>query len=39
MSLPPGVFNDVVEAIGNTPLIKLNRVTSHLKKYEILVKI
>ena len=39
MSLPPGVFNDVVEAIGNTPLIRLNRVTSHLKKSEIWVKL
>ena len=39
MSLPPGVFNDVVEAIGNTPLIRLNKVTSHLKKSEIWVKL
>ena len=34
-----GVYNSVVEAIGNTPLIRLNQVTSHLNKSEIWVKL
>ena len=39
MGLPRGAFIDVVSAIGETPLIKLNKVTSHLQGSEIWVKL
>ncbi len=39
MDLPRGAYNDVVSAIGETPLIRLNRVTSHLTSSEIWVKL
>ena len=39
MSLPRGAFADAVSAIGETPLIRLNKVTSHLKGSEIWVKL
>jgi len=34
-----GVYNSVVDAIGHTPLIKLNQISSHLNKSEIWVKL
>ena len=39
MDLPSGVYNSVVEAIGHTPLIRLNQITTHLKRSEIWVKL
>ncbi len=33
-----GVYPDIVDAIGNTPLIRLNRLTAHLRKSEVWVK-
>ncbi len=30
MTLPDGVYEDVVSAIGHTPLIRLNKVTADL---------
>ena len=39
MSLPTGVYTDVVSAIGHTPLIRLNRVTADLKHSEVWVKL
>ena len=39
MSLPTGVYTDVVSAIGHTPLIRLNRVTTDLKHSEVWVKL
>ena len=39
MDLPRGAYNDVVSAIGETPLIRLNRVTSHLTSSEVWVKL
>ena len=39
MGLPEGAYEDAVGAIGNTPLIRLNRITSHLRDSEIWVKL
>ena len=39
MVLPARTYEDVVSAIGDTPLIKLNQVTSHLRNSEIWVKL
>ena len=39
MVLPARTYADVVSAIGDTPLIKLNQVTAHLKHSEIWVKL
>ena len=39
MVLPARTYTDVVSAIGDTPLIKLNQVTSHLQHSEIWVKL
>ena len=39
MGLGKGVFEDVVSAIGHTPLIRLNRVTEDLGTSEIWVKL
>ena len=39
MSLPVGVYTDVVSAIGHTPLIRLNRVTAELEHSEVWVKL
>ena len=39
MGLPQGAFLDAVSAIGETPLIRLNKVTSHLQGSEIWVKL
>ena len=39
MGLPEGAYEDAVDAIGNTPLIRLNRITSHLRDSEIWVKL
>ena len=39
MDLPAGAYEDAVAAIGNTPLIRLNRITSHLQGSEVWVKL
>ena len=39
MELPAGAYADAVDAIGNTPLIRLNRITAHLKGSEVWVKL
>jgi len=39
MGLPAGAYENAVDAIGNTPLIRLNRITSHLRGSEIWVKL
>ncbi len=39
MTHPLGVYEDVVSAIGHTPLIRLNKVTSDLNGSEIWVKL
>ena len=39
MGLPAGAYEDAVDAIGNTPLIRLNRITSRLRNSEIWVKL
>ena len=39
MDLPAGAYEDAVAAIGNTPLIRLNRLTSHLQGSEVRVKL
>ncbi len=39
MDLPAGAFADAVDAIGHTPLIRLNRITSHLQGSEVWVKL
>ena len=39
MPLPFGVYEDVVSAIGHTPLIRLNKVTADLRGSEIWVKL
>jgi len=39
MALPLGVYEDVVSAIGHTPLIRLNKVTANLQNSEIWVKL
>ena len=39
MDSVPGVYDSVIEAIGHTPMIRLNQITSHLKKSEIWVKL
>jgi len=39
MDLPAGAYEDAVAAIGNTPLIRLNRITSHLLGSEVWVKL
>jgi cystathionine beta-synthase len=39
MDLPVGAYEDAVAAIGNTPLIRLNRITSHLQGSEVWVKL
>jgi cystathionine beta-synthase len=39
MALPLGVYEDVVSAIGHTPLIRLNKVTADLTSSEIWVKL
>jgi cysteine synthase len=39
MDTVPGVYNSVIEAIGHTPMIRLNQITSHLEKSEIWVKL
>ena len=39
MGLPPGAHNDVVEAIGNSPLIRLNRLTNHLSTASVWAKV
>ena len=36
---PPRAYNDVLEAIGNTPLIRLNRLTEGLQKSSVWVKL
>jgi cystathionine beta-synthase len=36
---PPRAYNDVIEAIGNTPLIRLNRLTEGLQKSSVWVKL
>ena len=36
---PPKAYNDVLEAIGNTPLIRLNRLTEGLQKSSVWVKL
>ena len=36
---PPKAYNDVIEAIGNTPLIRLNRLTEGLQKSSVWVKL
>jgi cystathionine beta-synthase len=38
-NLPSGAYTDVVDAIGNTPLIRLNRLTLHLQGSEVWVKL
>ena len=39
MALPPGVYEDVVSAIGHTPLIRLNKVTADLSGSEVWAKL
>ena len=39
MSLPHGVYEDVVSAIGHTPLIRLNKVTADLSGSEVWAKL
>jgi cystathionine beta-synthase len=39
MSLPLGVYEDVVSAIGHTPLIRLNKVTASLSGSEVWAKL
>ena len=39
MALPHGVYEDVVSAIGHTPLIRLNKVTAHLSGSEVWAKL
>lgn len=39
MKLPNGAYECVVDAIGHTPLIKLNQITSHLTNSEVWVKL
>ncbi|NLX44083.1 MAG: pyridoxal-phosphate dependent enzyme, partial [Chloroflexi bacterium] len=34
----PGIYNDITETIGNTPLVRLNRMTQGLAA-EIVVKV
>ena len=36
---PPNTYPDVVSAIGNTPLIRLNRLTEHLQSSSVWVKL
>jgi cystathionine beta-synthase len=39
MDLPAGAYESAVDAIGHTPLIRLNRITSHLRGSEVWVKL
>ena len=39
MTLPHGVYEDVVSAIGHTPLIRLNKVTADLSGSEVWAKL
>lgn len=39
MDLPAGAYLSAVDAIGHTPLIRLNQITSHLQGSEIWVKL
>jgi threonine dehydratase len=39
MALPHGVYEDVVSAIGHTPLIRLNKVTANLSGSEVWAKL
>ncbi len=39
MDLPAGAYESEVDAIGHTPLIRLNRITSHLRGSEVWVKL
>lgn len=39
MDLPAGAYLGVVDAIGNSPLIRLNRLTAHLTGSEVWVKL
>jgi cystathionine beta-synthase len=36
---PPNVYDDIVSAIGNTPLIRLNRLTAKLQTSSVWVKL
>jgi len=39
MALPHGVYEDVVSAIGHTPLVRLNKVTADLSGSEVWAKL
>jgi cystathionine beta-synthase len=37
--MPPRIFNNILEAIGNTPLVRLNRIPKGLVRADVLAKL
>ena len=35
----PGIFDNILEAIGNTPLVRINTITRGVTEADVLVKL